>query len=150
MKRHKILAFVTNGKKLLALKTAEHPEHGPSKWFIVTGSLEEQENEKEAIKREVKEETNLGIEDILDLNWGSIYLWDDEECHEKNFIVFVKEGEVKLNEEHIEFEWLELNDFVERIGWDLDKTELRKVLEAALKKEIFFKEPKIDDFRKKI
>jgi len=145
----KILAFVCNGKKFLALRNnAKDPKHGGDFWFTVTGSIENGENEIKAIKREMKEETNLEATDIFDLNWGSVYIWNGKEFNEKNYIAFVKEGMVKMNKEHVDYEWLELKDFVSRIKWGLDKKELMEVLKAGLKKELLFKQPKIDDFRK--
>jgi hypothetical protein len=42
-----------------------------------------------------------------------------------------------------------LVDFIKKINWGLNKEELREVLQKALKRELFFKKEKIDDFRKK-
>jgi len=146
----KILAFVFNGKKFLLLRNnPKDPSHGGNYWFTVTGSVEKNEDEMEAVKREVKEETNLDVKEIVDLSWTSVYSWDGEDHKEKNFLVFVKKGKIILSQEHVDFEWLELDDFVERINWSLDKGILRKVLEKALTKENFFEKEKIDDFRKK-
>jgi hypothetical protein len=50
----------------------------------------------------------------------------------------------------VDFEWLNLEEFIEKIKWDLNKEELRKVLQKAIRKELFFKKEKIDDFRKKV
>ena len=145
----KILAFVCNGKKFLALRNnPKDPKHGGDFWFTVTGSIENGENETKAIRREIKEETNLEVIEIFDLNWGSVYGWNNKEFNEKNYIAFVKEGSIKLNNEHIDYEWLGLDDFIRRIKWGLDKKELLNVLRVGLKKELFFKKPKIDDFRK--
>ena len=145
----KILAFIFNGKRFLALRNnSEDPSHGGDFWFTTTGSLERGESEEEAIKREVKEETGLDVHEVFDLNWGSIYSWGGEDHEEKNFIAFVKKKEVRLSEEHIEYEWLDLVDFVKRVRWDLNKEELKRVLQKAIKKELFFKKKKVDDFRK--
>jgi hypothetical protein len=64
-------------------------------------------------------------------------------------MAFVDNGEIILNEEHVDSKWLSLNNFIEKINWDLNKEELKKVLETAIKRELFFKKEKIDDFRKK-
>lgn len=145
----KILVFIVKKNNLLLLRNNfEDPKHGGDFWFTVTGSIEKGENEEQAIKREVKEETNLEINEIFDLNWASIYEWNKEEHFEKNFIVFVKNGEVKLSEEHVEYKWLDFKDFIEKIKWGLDKEELRKVLELGMNRKLFFKEQRVDDFRK--
>ena len=65
-----------------------------------------------------------------------------------NFFVFVNNGEIILNEEHVDSEWLSLDEFIERIKWEDDKELLKIVLEKAIKRELFFKKEKIDDFRK--
>ena len=68
---------------------------------------------------------------------------------ENNFLVFVNDGEVILNEEYIDSVWLSLDNFIKNINWNLSKDELKKVLQKAIKKELFFKKKKIDDFREK-
>ncbi|HOF44523.1 MAG TPA: NUDIX domain-containing protein [Candidatus Pacearchaeota archaeon] len=146
----KILAFVCDGKKFLLLRNnPKDPSHGGDYWFTVTGSVEADESIENAVRREVKEETNLNVSEILGLKWGSVYSWGGKDYSENNFLVFVKKEKVVLNEEHVDSEWLNLNDFIKRIKWDLNKEELKKVLKKAVNKELYFKKEKIDDFRKK-
>jgi len=146
----KILAFICDGKKFLLLRNnSKDPTHGGDFWFTVTGSVEVDESIEETVKREIKEETNLEVSKIFNLNWGSIYSWHGEDHSENNFLAFVKKEKVILNEEHVDFEWLNLDDFIRKINWRLNKEELRKVLQKAIKRELFFKKEKIDDFRKK-
>lgn len=149
MMQKKILSFVVNEGRFLALRNNPHPEHGGDFWFIVTGILEENESYEDAVRREVKEETNLEVNKILSLNWGSIYEWAGVTCEELNYISFIIPGEIILNEENIEYEWLELNEFIERIRWDDDKELLKLVLKKALNKEVFFKKLTIKDYRVK-
>ena len=145
----KILAFVCDGEKFLLLRNnSKDPAHGGDYWFTVTGSVEADESIEDAARREVKEETNLDASEIFDLKWGSVYSWGGEDHSENNFLAFVKKGKVILNEEHVDSEWLNLDDFIKKINWDLNKEELKKVLQKAMKKELFFKKEKIDDFRK--
>jgi 8-oxo-dGTP pyrophosphatase MutT (NUDIX family) len=147
----KVLTFLSDGRKFLLLRNnSKDPAHGGDYWFTVTGSVESNETLKEAVKREVKEETNLEVSRVFDLKWGSVYFWGGEDHSEKNFLAFVKKERVVLNEEHVAFEWIELDEFIKKIKWDLDKEELKKVLQKAIKKELFFKKEKIDDFRKKV
>lgn len=147
----KILAFVCDGEKFLLLRNnSKDPAHGGDYWFTVTGSVEAGESIENAVKREVKEETNLEVFEIFYLKWGSVYSWGGKDHSENNFLTFVKQGEVVLNEEHVDSEWLNLDNFIEKINWDLNKDELKKVLQKAVKRELFFKKEKIDDFRKKV
>ena len=146
----KILAFVCDGEKFLLLRNnSKNPAHGGDYWFTVTGSIEADESIEDAVRREVKEETNLDVSEIFDLKWGSVYSWSGEDHSENNYLAFVCDGEVTLNEEHVDFKWLSLGDFIKKINWNLNKEKLKKVLEKAIKKELFFKKEKIDDFRKK-
>jgi 8-oxo-dGTP pyrophosphatase MutT (NUDIX family) len=147
----KILAFIYNREKFLLLRNnSEDPTHGGDYWFTVTGSVEGNESIENTVKREIQEETNLKVFEIFDLKWGSIYSWGGEDHSENNFLAFVKKGDIILNEEHVAFEGLNLKEFIEKIRWDLNKEELKNVLQKAIKKELFFKEEKIDDFRKKV
>jgi len=149
----KILAFIYDikNKKFLILKTAESLEevHGPSKWFTVTGEVESKETIGQAVKREVKEETNLDVIDLFSLNWGSIYDWNKNTYKELNYIAFVEDGEVVLNEEHIEFEWLKLDEFVKRISWGDDKELLKTILYKAVNKKLYFSKLNLIDYRAK-
>jgi len=145
--KQKILAFIVHNRKFLALKSKPHPQHGGGFWFVVTGEVEEGEDYVDAAKREIIEETGLNVEDLLFLNWGSIYEWRGEIYKELNFISFVNSEDVTLNEEHDEYEWLDMDVFIERIKWDDDKELLRKVLKEALNKKKYFKRQKIKDYR---
>ena len=145
-----MLAFVCDGKEFLLLRNnSKDPSHGGDFWFTVTGSVEVEESIEDAVRREIKEETNLNVSEILDLKWGSVYSWGGEDHSENNFLAFVKKEKVVLNEEYVDSEWLNLNDFIKKINWDLNKEELKKVLGKAMNKELYFKKEKIDDFRKK-
>ncbi len=147
--KKKILAFVVCRGKVLALYNKSHPEHGEGGWFVVTGGLEDNESYEEAVKREIKEETNLEVAEIFPLNWGSIYSWKGDVCEEHNFVSFVKEGEIILNEEHLMYKWFDIDNFIEIIRWEDNKELLKKVLEKALNKKKYFKKFTIKDYRKK-
>lgn len=147
--KQKILSFITDGKKFLALRNnPSDPKHGGDFWFVVTGGVEKNESSNNAVIREVKEETNLDVITIVNLNWGSKYKCFDEECIEKNFLSFVKPGEVLLNEEKVEYQWLDLEEFVTLIRWGDNKNLLIKVLKKALNKDQYFKEEAVIDYCK--
>ena len=48
----KILTFIVHGKKILALYSESHPQHGEGGWFVVTGAIENNESSKDAVRRE--------------------------------------------------------------------------------------------------
>jgi len=146
--QRKILTFVVRKEKLLALYSEPHPKHGKGGWFVVTGGVENNETHEEAVARELMEETGLIAKEIIPLNWGSVYTWWNDLCEEYNFISFVDSTTIILNEEHSKYEWLDINDFIERIKWDDDKKILKVVLEKALKKELYFSKLKIINYNK--
>jgi len=149
----KILSFIYNKKKnkFLILKTnGDEPEvHGKSHWFTTTGSVEKEESYEEAVRREVKEETDLDVKEIYFLKWGCRYEWADKECDELYHMAFVENDVVKLNEEHVDYKWLGLDDFVKEIDWKGNKVELKTFLKLGVNKNIDFKPIRIDDFTSK-
>ena len=143
----KILTFIIHEKKILALYSEPHPKHGEGGWFVVTGSVEKNEDFEEAVSREIMEETGLAVEEIFPLNWGSVYNWRNEVCEEHNFVSFVNSKKIILNEEHSKYKWLDIDKFIEIIKWDDNKELLRKVLKKALNKKIHFKNFTLKDYR---
>ena len=72
--KKKILSFIVHNRKFLALRNnSKSIKHGGDFWFIVTGLVEDKETVKDAVKREIKEETGLDVNEIFPLNWRSIY-----------------------------------------------------------------------------
>lgn len=74
--KEKILTFIINeDNKLLLLKGNNNdPQLNKSIWYVVTGSKEDiDKNLYETVKREIKEETNLDVVEIIDMNWSFTY-----------------------------------------------------------------------------
>jgi 8-oxo-dGTP pyrophosphatase MutT (NUDIX family) len=147
----KILAFIYNKKKnkFLILKTnGNEPEkHGKSHWFTTTGSVEKEESYEQAVKREIKEEINLDVKEIYNLKWGCRYIWQNQTHEELYFIAFVNSDKIKLDKvEVIDFKWLDINDFVKLIDWNLNKGELKSILNLGLKNKIDYPWIRIDDY----
>jgi 8-oxo-dGTP diphosphatase len=92
-----------NDRKILLLRRNVEPFKGC--WHIVGGHVKDDETFKQALKREYKEETNLDIEvgDIID--------YRIEHTHDRTKIIIVLQvtranGEIKLNHENCDYEWL--------------------------------------------
>ncbi len=105
-------------------------------WFIVTGSVEkEDKSEKDAVKREVEEETGLEIMDIEKTDYVSEYEWPrDSGKHytERAYVVKVKQTIPRLSGEHLESKWLDKETFIDKIYWEGDKKELNKILDLNI------------------
>lgn len=143
----KILTFIVNeNNELLLLKgSKKDPQFKKSFWYVVTGGCEEIDlSREESVRREVKEETGLVVNDMLYLNWIFEYKSLGKVCTEYAYISFVNKSKVVLNEESVEYKWCELDEFIEKIQWFWDKEILEKVLCLGMERNIYFEEEKVD------
>jgi len=131
----KILAFVINQNRiLLLLGSDKDPQFHRPFWYTVTGGYEEEDyNLENAVRREVLEETGLNVNKIIDLNWIFEYDSLGKHCIEHAYIAYTNDGVVSLNEESTEYKWCELDEYINKIEWYSDKSELRRVLEKYIK-----------------
>lgn len=149
IKMDKILTFIVNEyNEILLLKGSENdPQFKKSFWYVVTGGCEKCDlNKEESVKREVKEETGLLTNNNIYLNWILEYESLGVQCKEYVYISFVTKDNIILNEESVDYKWCKFNEFIEQINWFGDKQILEKVLSLAIKKQIFFKDERIDKF----
>ena len=127
----KILTFIVNeNNKFLLLKGSENdPQFHKSFWYVVTGSCEKYDkNMIDTVKREVKEETNLDVIEVNYLDKIFYYKSLGKNCVEYVYLSKVKDGNVILNEESVDFKWYNFEEFVNLINWFEDKSELVKLL----------------------
>ena len=145
---NKILSFIVNeeNKILLLHNNPTDPTHGGDFWYTVTGGFEDYDKSGEdAVKREVKEETNLDVNEMLYLNWIFKYKDKGLNCTEYLYISFVEKGTITLDEtENIDYVWCDLDDFVKRIRWFGNLELLREVLAYGMKRKILFDTEKIE------
>lgn len=137
--KQKILTFVYNQeqKKFLLFNIAKNPAI-KKKWFTITGEINKGESPTMAVLRILKERTDLIATEVFNLNWGSVYKWKSEEIKEMNHLSFVNNRDITLNNKQSEYIWLTLKKFIKKIDWDDNKELLKKVLEKAVNKEIYF------------
>lgn len=130
----KILTFVIrNNKILLLLGSDKDPQFKESFWYIITGGVENQDkNLHDTVRREVKEETNLNLDKIIDLNLTFEYDSLGKHCIEHAFISYADNSEIILNEESIDYKWCSLNEFMDLIKWYDDKNELKELLKKYI------------------
>lgn len=126
----KILSFIVNTKneKLLLLHGNDtDPQFHKSFWYVVTGAVEPEDNSLiDTVRREIKEETNLDIKKVIDLDWFFEYESLGQHCIEHVFISYVENDSIILNEENYEYKWCLYNEFIKNIKWFYDKSELTK------------------------
>jgi len=129
--QEKILTFIVNkNNQLLLLKCSKNdPQFHKSFWSVVTGACEKEDKDKtQTVKREVKEETNLDVIEIIYLNKVFEYKSLDKKCIEYVYLSKVNNTDIVLNEEHMDYKWCNFNEFVQLIHWFEDKTNLIELL----------------------
>lgn len=101
-------------------------------WDFPKGHMENEEQEIETAKREIKEETGLkDIEFVKGFKEGIKYFFRFEGKNISKtvayFLTEAKNGEVRISQEHIGFEWLSYPEALERLTFKNS----REILEKA-------------------
>ena len=104
------------------------------KWVIPGGHVDLGERIEDAVKREVKEETNLDVYDLEFVCWQE-FIHGDGFWRKKHFIFFdyackTDSTHVILNEEAQEYTWVTLDELknlpIESYTWNLIREYLKK------------------------
>ena len=100
-------------------------------WDFPKGHIEEGEEEKETVKREVEEETGISkISFIEGFKEKIKYFYRREEQTIYKEVVFylveTKESKIKISFEHIGYEWLAYEDALKRLTFKNAKEILKK------------------------
>lgn len=101
-------------------------------WQFVQGAKEKEEDWKDAVKREVKEETGLDCEDIIKINVKSDYWfkWEGELIHKFLHYFLVKadmKAKIKLSVEHSAYKWADFETALGAIKFN--KEQFKKAFE---------------------
>lgn len=105
--------LVSPDDKILILRRANYMKKFGGKWGFIGGSIEDKDkNSKEAIKREIKEETGY------ELTWNEEHeakLFDkikhqDNSTTEYWIVKLESEPEIKISREHSKYEWYEIEN----------------------------------------
>lgn len=130
----KVLVFIIkNDKLLLILGSDKDPQFHESFWYVVTGGVENIDKDLyDTVRREVKEETNINLKEIIDLNLIFEYESLGKHCIEYAFVAYAEDTPIMLNEENIKYKWCNLDEFIELIKWYYDKKDLRQILEKYI------------------
>ncbi len=107
-------------------------------WGFPKGTIEKEENKRETIKREIKEETGISKIEFID-NFKErieyIFKKNNELIH-KNvtfFLVETNEKNIRLSHEHKGFKWLSFKDAFEQLSFKNTKDVLKKANEFISK-----------------
>ncbi|MDB6372559.1 NUDIX domain-containing protein [Photorhabdus bodei] len=99
--------------RVLFLKRSEH-EFLPNVWEIPSGGIENAESIVQGLTREIKEETNLNLLELVNFVSSAEYKAGENKCIQVNFEVKC-EGTVKLSDEHSEYSWAYIIDFKDNL-----------------------------------
>lgn len=111
--------FIFNkDNKILLIKRHSTDKKDQNKWEVPGGKLDVGEDLLLSKRREVIEETGLLIEEIKPLVFAHSYVIKDGGYKGFTYISLfsvnkVKEGEVKLSEEHTDYAWVDYKDLMD-------------------------------------
>lgn len=109
--------LIYQNKKILICQRNEEADH-PLKWEFPGGKLKDAENNQEALKRELKEELNIEINEMF---FFDEYLYEYKKLSKNLKLIFFQifqfEGEIQ-NKVHQQLKWIDISklgdyDFLE-------------------------------------
>ncbi|MFB6204193.1 MAG: NUDIX domain-containing protein [Candidatus Nanohaloarchaea archaeon] len=103
------IAVVFTGEKYLVMKRAPDKPTFPGVWEFPAGIVEEDESPEEAVLRELEEESGLAGEIV---RRGEPFEDDRAEGRLRHhpFLVEVDSRDIELSREHVEYQWIELEE----------------------------------------
>ena len=108
-----LAGLVEKNEKFLVVRRSADKDFAPNSWEPVTGRLEEEENPRDGVLREIGEETRIKAHVVMPVDTWFFYRGGKE--FPMVFIAFWckhVEGEVKLGWEHSEYKWITLSEAI--------------------------------------
>lgn len=124
-----------DGIELLLLKPNPEPDMDRD-FYVITGGIEQGETVKEAAMRETHEEIGVEPLSIIDLNNSFEYtnIRNGLKVTERCFLAKVSNGSnITLNEEHIAYKWVSIEEFRKDIWWVGPREPLHELLNKVHK-----------------
>jgi 8-oxo-dGTP diphosphatase len=106
-----VKGIIQKGGKILVLKRSDRDEHKPGIWETPGGGIDEKINPKEALEKEILEETNLVVKIKEPFNVFSFTKDTGEYKVGITFLCDYASGDLKLSNEHEEFKWIKPGKF---------------------------------------
>jgi 8-oxo-dGTP diphosphatase len=100
-------AIIEKDNKILILQRSKKDKSYPEYWSLPGGKINFGEDLIDALKREVREESNLDVDILLPIDAHGKVMEDGKHIVVITFLCSYKSGEVKLSKEHDTFKWLE-------------------------------------------
>lgn len=106
-----VKGIIRRGNKILVLKRSLNDDHKPGVWETAGGGMDKAENPQNALKREIKEETNLEVKILEPFNAFSFKKDTGEFKVGITFVCEYVSGKIRLSEEHVDYKWIEPGEF---------------------------------------
>ena len=128
-----------DGYKFLLLKRSESAKIYPGIWQMITSTIESHEHTKEAVVRELQEETGLAPQKIYSIpRINTFYLAvSDKICMSPVFLTIVDSLDVEISSEHTEYKWAEFEEASRLIHWP-NQVESLEIIKKYLESEELF------------
>ena len=120
-----VYRHIDNNLELLLLKP--NPEPGLNyDYYVITGGVENNETPKQAAVRETEEEIGAKPQITLDLQIQMKYSYGNpsKDVVEVCFAIKIDDSELILNEEHIGYKWVSIDEFEKEIWWEGPRDQL--------------------------
>ena len=143
LKRTNIQAFIFSTNQSFKVLILKRTPEKSGYWQPVCGGIENGEEPKETVVREVFEETGIPVvKGIIDLNYTFNYSeTKNDKLMDMRDICFAVEvdnvSDIKLSDEHEDFRWCSYNKAKEYLGWEHNLIALEKLIDKVpLNREI--------------
>jgi 8-oxo-dGTP diphosphatase len=102
-----VKAFIEKDEKILFIKRSEKYEHLNEAWDIPGGRLDFGEEPEEGLKRELKEETGLELNEIKQILYAiTVFKNEETQIVRITYLCILKDGQPQLSQEHTELQWI--------------------------------------------
>ena len=127
-----VCAIIFKDKRILVAQHNMHPIH-PYKWEFPGGKIEIGESQKAAIQREIKEELDIEISVLEELQ-PITYSYSVKEVKLIPFICEIAKGKIVLTQ-HLSYQWIEMDQIMALDLCEADK----ELLHLSYNREALFR-----------
>ncbi|MFA6888381.1 MAG: NUDIX domain-containing protein [Candidatus Woesearchaeota archaeon] len=102
-----VKAIIEQDNKILLIKRSAKYKHLEAAWDIPGGRTEFGEDPIDGLRREIKEETNLELDEIKQiLDASTVFKNEEKHIVRITYLCTVKETNVQLSHEHTDMQWV--------------------------------------------
>jgi 8-oxo-dGTP diphosphatase len=125
-----VKAIIERDNKILFIKRSNDYGEISNSWDIPGGRTEFGEEPEAGLKREIKEETGLEVEEVKQiLDASTVFKNEEKHIIRITYLCTVKNANIKLSNEHTEIQWIKKDELKEVVFKDKI---LKKVIEKFI------------------